>query len=282
MRMSIMGFVFACGGCASIQVVAPLDAGDSSCVARVFANQIEVLDSDRVVQLPEPKLWTPEGVTEDGRRIVSRRSELDLTSLTVVPVRPELPGSVVDVSADGSVVLVSIRQGTDDRRTLALFDRKTGSSHPLTPGATDGAISPDGLSIAEQLGSRIRAYSQGQLLLEVEGRFASWLDANTLAYVRKSNDYEFVDTRTGQRRLFKPVGQPLMALQRSRESGALLYASRTRSDFWSFNSRCPERYRIVVHHSETGIGLEIGFGCKATRPETVRWINAERVCSTER
>lgn len=267
-------------GCASVGAVENANHRDSTCAVRVFSDQIEVLDSNRVVELPRPNLWTAEGVTADGRMIVSRESELDLTTLTATPINPELPGTVVDVSANGSKVLL-LMKGANNRQQLVIFDREKQISRPLSVGVTAGAISPDGTSLAEQLGRQVRAYRETKLLIEVEGRFPSWLDADTLAYLRPSNDYELVNTQTGQRRILKPIGKPLMPVQHSTGTEGLLYASQTRSDFWSLNFRCPERYRLVVHERESGPGSVVGFGCKATRPESIRWVDTEKVCSAK-
>jgi len=280
LRSALMVCCFSSAtGCASIQSSAePVAMQPTSCVARVFANQIEVVGDKRVIPLPEPRLWTAEGLTEDGRAIVSRTAELNLATLTATPIAPELPGAVEDVSADGSKIILSRTIG-EDRSSMVLFDRTDRSSRALALGTTDAAISQDGVSIAEQSGEEIRAYQGTKLILAVKGRLASWLDRRTLAYLRPTNDYEIVDIETGRREVFTPVGTPLVPLQRSRVSGALLYVSRTRGDFWSLDLSCPERFRIVVHEREDGGGSVIGFGCKASRPEAVRWINAESVCS---
>ena len=280
MRMILTGYLLICAGCASIDAFPPTVAHNlnSSCVVRFFSNEIELVGSDRTIQLPDPKEWTAAGVTENGR-VLSREADLDLRTLAVTPIRPALPGTVIGASADGSKVVLSRREGQTGRDTVTVFDRRNGSSRQLSPDTTYAAISQDGRLVAEQAGTGIRAYRDGKLLVEVVGRLPSWLDAKTLSYLQPNDDYELIDVETGLRRMFKPVGQPIVSLRRSSASGALLYTARTRSDFWSLDLSCPERYRIVVHEREDSPGVVIGYGCKASRPEAIRWIDADAVCS---
>jgi len=250
----------------------------SACVGIVGRDVVSI--DDRRVPLPGPRDWDGRGLTSDGHAIIGRRAVLNLKSWTIEELQPPLPGRLIDVSADGSRVLLSEAESNAPENALFVLDRATRRAEPVTSGATDAVISPDGKLVAVQMKSEVTVYQGPTPILEVRGRFPSWLDAKTLAYLRSSKSYEIVDVTTGQRRAFRAVGKPETPLRRSNGS-QLLYATRTIGDFWS-DLGCMERYRLIVHDAEGEPGIVIRYGCKGSSPRSFLWINNAELCAAGR
>jgi hypothetical protein len=146
--------------------------------------------------------------------------------------------------------------------------------------ASDNAAdtqSPDGTMTAVQSASGVTVYrGQTEIRSVKNARLPSWLDSATVAYLLKSNRYELFDVASGRSRVFKPVGKPFRPLRHSRIGMQLMYATRTRGDFWAPLSEV-ERYRVVVHAHEQAPGVIVGYGYKGN-PADPRFIDNPAIC----
>lgn len=246
----------------------------SSCVGLISGADVSIVGRGRLTLMSGD--WRASGLAIDGNSIVGRESVLNLRTKAVTRFERPLPGQVVDVSADGLRVLLFDPGRAGAQRGLAIFDRSTGAQQFVTNEATDGALSPDSSLVAIENANRLKVFKGSEVVREMSGRFPSWLDATTLAYLKSPKTYTIVDLVTSQERVFRAVGKPHTPLLRSAHS-QLLYASRTIGDFWSELS-CPERYRVMVHENESAPGVVLSYGCKGG-PRSFEWINNAELCS---
>ena len=265
-------------GCASLQPSPERLAGsvtNTSCVARITPSILSVLGQSRDIRLPIPRDWEANGLAENGKTIVATESELSLDDWSVNSITPPLPGTLVDVSSDGTHVLLINK----DNNQLQIYDRNKRTALPVVKDSKMGAISPDGVLVVAQVGERVKVVREGKVIFEEDGILPSWIDESTISFFAPEGRYVLIDLPSKSRRTLGVVGRPFVSLQRS-AGGALMYVTRTRADFWSADFTCPERYRVIVHEREQVPGVLFAVGCKGSPSTSIRWINNANVCST--
>lgn len=250
----------------------------SQCVGQIQSGEVRVVrpgEGVESIQLPWAVGLELGKLSRDGQTVIGwNRSGIRIIRGREVQTLSDIlvDSPFLDLSADGSRVVVSGKHSPTNLSGLLLLDRDGVLLERVSENGSSPAMSPDGETIAFEEGDSIRFHGKGQVLLpggKVEGRMASWAPSGQLGFLRDS-EYRIVELPSQKTRSIPVRGTPLTPLQWSSNGLAAMYVTRTISDYWSPLS-CTERYQVVVSDTRDGRDFVYHVGC-SSYPERIQWL----------
>lgn len=208
--------------------------------------------------------WTESGlvIASPGRRAEPRHFHMDDIQL--------------DLSRDGAVVAVVVREQMKTERELVAFNSDGTILRTLSATGHNPAVSPDGSQVAfEDRGHVVIAEVKSDTTTELSGTKPSWSSDGQYISTFHLGEFVIVDVKTRASRKIRVGGEPLTPLYWSTTGRAAMFVTRTNADLWSSLS-CVEQYRVMVVDIPSANTFVYHVGC-SSNPERLQWLPAD-VC----